>query len=173
MLFISYVFFAFLLFYLGIELVLTLIGLMIFQSLSNYETGAYQLDKKATTSFSSKRKAYKEITVFFLRVLLRSVAKRLFSMFKYFAPIPIIFYLNTQVKIQEPFFYAKTDGTAVKFSENLAKTYDFTKTKNQFSNYQRRIIFSWGDKQWENACLLNTRSAYFINAAAVSGNDIL
>ena len=84
MIFISYVFFAFLLFYLGIELVLTLIGLMIFQSLSNYETGAYRLDKKATTSFSSKRKAYKEITVFFLKVLLTSVAKRLLLMFKYF-----------------------------------------------------------------------------------------
>ena len=102
---------------------------MIFQSLSNYETGAYRLDKKATTSFSSKRKAYKEITVFFLRVLLRNVAKTLFSMFKYFAPIPIIFYLNNQVKIQEPFFYVKTDVTTVNFSENLAKTFDFTKTK--------------------------------------------
>ena len=120
---------------------------MIFQSLSNYETGAYRLDKKATTSFSSKRKAYKEITVFFLRVLLKSVAKKLFSMFKYFAPIPIIFYLNNQVKIQEPFFYVKTHGTSINFSENLAKTYDFTKTKNQFSSYQRLIIFSWDDKQ--------------------------
>ena len=129
MLFISYVFFAFLLFYLGIELLLTIIGLMIFQSLSNYEIGAYRLDKKATTSFSSKRKAYKEITLFFLRVLLRNVAKKLISMFKYFAPIPIIFYLNNQVKIQEPFFYVKTDSTAVNFSENFSKTYNFTKTK--------------------------------------------
>ena len=120
-LFISWVFFAFLLFYLGIELLFTFIGLMIFQSLSNYETGAYRLDKKATTSFSSKRKAYKEITVFFLKVLLTSVAKRLLLMFKYFAPIPIIFYLNNQVKIQEPFFYVKTDVTSVNCFKILRK----------------------------------------------------
>lgn len=94
---------------------------MIFQSLSNYETGAYRLDKKATTSFSSKRKAYKEITVFFLKVLLTSVAKRLLLMFKYFAPIPIIFYLNNQVKIQEPFFYVKTDVTSVNCFKILRK----------------------------------------------------
>jgi hypothetical protein len=97
---------------------------MIFQSLANYETGAYLLDKKALISFSSKRRAYKEITVFFIRVLLKSVTKRLLSLFKYLAPIPIIFYLNNQVKIQEPFFYVKTEVTASNFTENLANTYD-------------------------------------------------